>query len=131
MGIGFSLWALTTLTALVLRLEISETLRNIVGGAEGFLLIVFAVALENTFVQMLGLPGSFGEALRKKNSRFWLLGLVAITFAFYHTLINPRGELSAALQESNVRLFLIVTARVRGDHLQPVGVPEDQGRQAP
>ena len=109
LGIGFGLWALTTITSFVLRQNITDTLRNVVGGAEGFLLIVFAVALENTFVQMLGLPGSFGEAIRKKNRWLWVLGLVGITFAFYHTLINPRGELSAALQESNVRIFLAVT----------------------
>ena len=106
LAIGFGLWALTTITAIVQRQNISEALRNGVGGLEGFLLVVFAVALENTFTQMLGLPGSFGEALRKKSRWLWALGLTLITFAFYHTLINPRGELSAALKESNVRLFL-------------------------
>ncbi len=109
LGIGLSLWALTTLTTFVQRQNISETLRSVTGGAEGFLLIVFAVALENTFVRMLGLPGTFGEAIRKKNRGFWLLGLTGITFAFYHTLINPRGELSEALQELNVQIFLAVT----------------------
>jgi basic membrane protein A and related proteins len=104
--IGFGLWALTTITALVQRQNISEGLRNGVGGLEGFLLVVFAVALENTFTEMLGLPGSFGEVLRKKSRWLWALGLTLITFAFYYTLINPRGELSAALKESNVRLFL-------------------------
>jgi basic membrane protein A and related proteins len=106
LAIGFGLWALTTLTALVQQQNISEGLRNGIGGLEGFLLVVFAVALENTFTQMLGLPGSFGEALRKKSRWLWALGLTLITFAFYHTLINPRGELSAALKQSNVRLFL-------------------------
>jgi len=106
LAIGFGLFSLTTITAVVLRQNISDTLRNVVGGLEGFLLVVFAVALENTFTQMLGLPGSFGEALRKKSRWLWALGLTLITFAFYHTLINPRGELSAALKESNVRIFL-------------------------
>ncbi len=106
LGIGFGLWALTTLTSIMLRQNISEVFRNIIGGLEGFLLVVFAVALENTFVQMLGMPGSFGEAIRTKSRWLWALGLTFITFAFYHTLINPRGELSAAMQESNVRIFL-------------------------
>jgi basic membrane protein A len=106
LAIGLGLWALTTITAFALRQNISDTLGNVIGGLEGFLLIVFAVALENTFVQMLGLPGSFGEAIRKRSRWLWLLGLMCITFAFYHTLINPRGDLAAALQESNVWIFL-------------------------
>lgn len=106
LGIGFGLWALTTLTSILQRLNISETLGEIVGGLESFLLIVFAVALENMFVQMLGLPGSFGEAVRKNKPGFWLLGLMGVTFVFFHTLINPRGELAAAMEESNVLIFL-------------------------
>jgi len=109
LAIGLGLWALTSITAFVQRQNISDNLGNVVGGLEGFLLIVFAVALENTFIQMLGMHGSFGEAIRKKNRWLWLLGLMGITFAFYHTLINPRGELAAALQESNVWIFLGVT----------------------
>jgi hypothetical protein len=34
-----------------------------------------------------------------------LVCLIGITFVFYHTLINPRGELAQALQTANVRLF--------------------------
>ncbi len=106
LSIGIGLWILTTITAVLQRQTISDNFRNAIGGLEGFLLIVFAVALENTFVQMLGLHGSFGEAVRKKSRVLWALGLTLVTFAFYHTLINPRGELSAAMQESNVRIFL-------------------------
>ena len=36
--------------------------------------------------------------------------MIGVTFLFYHTLLNPRGELAAALQEGNVRLFLGVAA---------------------
>jgi uncharacterized protein YneR len=70
--------------------------------------VIFAVALENLFVQMLGLPNTFSQEFKKRNRWIWLAGLVAVTFAFYHTLINPKGELATALQESNVLLFLIV-----------------------
>lgn len=104
--IGFGLWGLTIITDLIQRQNISPSLQTLVGGLEAFLLVVFAVALENTFVQMLGLPGSFGEALRKKSRPLWLLGLTMVTFIFYQTLINPRGELAAALEESNVLIFL-------------------------
>ncbi len=77
---------------------------------EGFLLVIFAVALENLFVQMLGFPGGFGQALKRRNKWLWLAALTAVTFLFYHTLINPRGELAEALETGNVRLFLSMAA---------------------
>jgi hypothetical protein len=73
-------------------------------------LVVFAVTLENLFVQMLGFPGGFGQALKRRNKWMWLTVLTAVTFLFYHTLINPRGELAEALETGNVRLFLSMTA---------------------
>jgi len=107
--LGLSLWALTIITTLLQKGNTANSFQNIVGGLEGFFLLVFAVTLENTFIRMLGMPGSFGEALRKRNRWLWLLGLVFITFTFYHTLINPRGELAEALQNANVRIFLIAS----------------------
>jgi len=106
--IGFGLWLPTIATSLIQRLSLPGTLVNLIGGFEGFLLVIFAVALENTFIQMLGFPGGFGRALKQKNRWLWFGGLVVITFIFYHTLINPRGELVEALQETNVILFMSV-----------------------
>lgn len=106
--VGFGLWLLTIATSLIQRLSLPGTLVNLIGGFEGFLLIIFAVALENTFIQMLGFPGGFGRTLKQKNRWLWFGGLVGITFIFYHTLINPRGELVEALQETNVILFLSI-----------------------
>jgi len=107
--IGSGLWLMTIATSLIQSLLLPGFLTNFVGGFEGFLLLVFAVALENTFVQMLGLPGGFGRALKQKNRWLWFAGLVAVAFIFYHTLINPRSELVEALQETNVVLFLSVS----------------------
>jgi len=107
--IGSGLWLITIATSLIQSLLLPGFLTNFVGGFEGFLLLVFAVALENTFVQMLGLPGGFGRALKQKNRWLWFAGLVAVAFIFYHTLINPRSELVEALQETNVVLFLSVS----------------------
>jgi alpha-tubulin suppressor-like RCC1 family protein len=107
-GVGFGIWILSALTAWLQRLDLSQGLSQAIGGLEGFLLVVFAVALENLFIQMLGLPNTFGQKFKKRNRWAWLAGLVAVTFAFYHTLINPKGELATAMQEGNVLLFLIV-----------------------
>lgn len=106
LAIGFGLWAMTTITDLVQRGMTVEGTTNIIGGFEAFLLIIFAVTLENAFVSMLGFPGSFGENIRKNSFILWLIGMIGITFVFIHTLINPRGDLAQAIQEANILLFL-------------------------
>ncbi len=103
--IGLGVWVSTIITAILQRLPFPENTVNLIGGLEGFLLVVFAVALENLFVQMLGFPGGFGQALKRRNKWLWLAALTVVTFLFYHTLINPRGELAEALQKANVWLF--------------------------
>ena len=108
--IGLGVWLPTIVTALLQRLPLSENTINLIGGLEGFLLVIFAVSLENLFVQMLGFPGGFGQALKHRNKLLWGAALTAVTFLFYHTLINPRGELAEALETGNVRLFLSMAA---------------------
>jgi hypothetical protein len=108
--IGLGVWLPTIATAALQKLSLPENTLNLIGGLEGFLLVIFAVALENLFVQMLGFPGGFGQALKRRNKWLWLAVLTAVTFLFYHTLINPRGELAEALETGNVRLFLSMAA---------------------
>ena len=103
--IGSGLWSLTTVTELLQKHYQSGTLHDRIGGIEGFLLIGFAVALQNTFIQMLGFPGGFGHTMRQRNRWVWFVGLVAIAFVFYLTLINPRRGLVEALQETGVIVF--------------------------
>lgn len=100
-------WIPTIVTSLLLQLSLPGIIADLIGGLEAFLLVVFAVALENTFVQTLGFPGGFGQALKRKNRWLWLAGLAAVAFLFFHTLINPRGELASAIQEGNVLVLLI------------------------
>jgi len=108
--IGLGVWLPTIATAALQKLSLPENTLNLIRGMEGFLLVIFAVTLENLFVQMLGLPGGFGQALKRRNKWLWLAALTAVTFLFYHTLINPRGELAEALKTGNVRLFLSMAA---------------------
>lgn len=108
--ISTGVWLLTALTALVQRATLPELLLILVGGIESLLLLVFAVAVQNIFVQMLAFPGSIGRALVRWNRWLWATGLLAITFLFYHTLINPQGDLAAALSSANVRVFLTTVA---------------------
>ncbi len=117
-GLCLGLWALTGLTNLI-QAQTSQVVSQIAGAVEAFFLVIFAVALENFFVQMLGFPGGCGEALRKKSRFLWLLALSLTTFLFYHTLINPLGEIATTLQDSKVwilhsilAVFLIVVVGV-------------------
>jgi alpha-tubulin suppressor-like RCC1 family protein len=105
-GVAIGIWIPSALTAWLQDSGISEGAGVALGGIEAFLVLTFAVALENLFVKLLGLPGTMGETLRRRNRWLWVAALVASGFAFYHTLLNPRGELATALQEGNVRIFL-------------------------
>jgi hypothetical protein len=108
-ALGFGLWLPTLLTSYLQGLTLPASILDLIGGLEGFFLVVFAVALENLFVQMLGFPGGFGRAFKQRHRWWWLGGLILIAFLFYHTLLNPRGDLAQGLQESSVKLFLIVS----------------------
>ncbi|KAF0106768.1 MAG: hypothetical protein FD146_2360 [Anaerolineaceae bacterium] len=109
--IGLTVWLPTVVTNLLQRINLlPSVLNNLLGGFESILLVIFAVALENLFVQMLGFPGSFGHSLKRRSRWLWIGLLVLVAFVFYHTLINPRGGLASAIQEGNVILFLSVAA---------------------
>lgn len=105
--IGLGLWVLTILTNLLLRVDLPEILMTVIGGVESMFLSIFALAVQNAFVQMLDLPDTYGRALKRLNRWIWLLLFLVITFIFYHTLINPKGNLKAAWGSVNVKVFLI------------------------
>jgi basic membrane protein A len=108
LSIGLGLWALTSITTLLQRGVLNAGPGNFVGAFEALLLIIFAVTLENTFIAMLGFPGSLGEYIRKNSYVLWLVGMVGITFVFCHTLLNPRGDLAGAIEDTSVLLLLTV-----------------------
>jgi hypothetical protein len=103
----FAAWPPTALTALMLRVNLPEFLLVLVGGLESFLLLIFAVTVQNIFLQMLALPNTFGRALARWNKPVWAICFLAATFLFLHTLLNPRGDLAKSLASANVLVFLI------------------------
>ena len=103
--LAIAVWLPTVLTEILQRFPLPDNALNLIGGLEGFLLVIFAVTLENLFVQLLGFSDGLGVKLRRKSKWLWLTALSMVTFLFYHTLINPRGELAQAIQEANVWLF--------------------------
>ena len=100
-------WLPTALTALILRTNLPEFLLVLTGGLESFLLLIFAVTVQNIFLQMLTLPNTFGYALARWNKPAWAVGFMAATFLFLHTLLNPRGDLAKAVASTNVLVFMI------------------------
>jgi TolB protein len=107
-AIGSGLWLMTFATDYLQKLFISGTFHDVTGAVEGFFLIVFAVAVQNTFIQMLGFPGSYGQTMIKRNRWVWFIGALAVSFVFYLTLINPKRGLVEALQKRGVILFLSI-----------------------
>ena len=103
-------WLPTLGTGLLLKSSLGSNLADVLSGIEAFLLVIFAVALENTFVKMLGFSGGYGQALRKKNRWIWIILLIGVAFLFLHTLLNPLGDLSEAMEEGKVLLFVIASS---------------------
>jgi hypothetical protein len=110
LAIGLVAW-LGTLVTTVLRGG-GEVVDDLVGGVEAFLLLVFAAAVQNGFVQLLSLRESAGLALRRAYRVPWAIALLAVSFVFWHTLVNPRGDLAEALGSTNVQAFLVTVGIV-------------------
>jgi hypothetical protein len=108
LGIGAAAWLLTAVTAAALPGTADGDLRVLVGGLEALLLVIFAVAIQNAFAQFLAFRGTAGRALLETHRLTWLLGLLGVTFLFWHTLVNPRGDLATALQATNVLVFVAI-----------------------
>jgi alpha-tubulin suppressor-like RCC1 family protein len=107
LGIGIGGWLVTAATAWLQKTALPGLVSLLVSGLESLLLIVFAVAIENLFIQMLAMPGSLGRDLMRSNRWVWGAALFGITFVFYHTLMNPKGELARALNSTNTRSFFL------------------------
>jgi outer membrane protein assembly factor BamB len=109
-GICFITWVPTLFLELIIQQAgLAETPKNIVAGVEGFLLILFAVALENVFVQLVGVSDGVGKKIRRQNFWGWFLLWIPVAFIFLHTLLNPRNSFLQDLQNGNPGVFIAVT----------------------
>jgi hypothetical protein len=110
--IGLIAWILTLITGYILLDPPANPVisMEIVGGIEAVLLILFAVIIENYFIQMIGFPGSFGSLLKRSNRKLWFVLLISTAFIFLHTLINPQGDLINAIKKGNVIVFIGVVS---------------------
>ncbi len=104
-GVGLVAWGVTLATSFV-GPGAGERAAALVGGVQAFFLVVFAVTVQNGFAQLLAFRGSPGQILRTSHRGLWLVALLATTFLFWHTLVNPRGDLATALRATNVLAFV-------------------------
>jgi hypothetical protein len=113
--LGTVVWLLSGVTAAVMMalpilavsLDAASQWASWIDGVQSFLLLTFGSAAQTAFLALVGLPGTVGRALRVWNSRVWALGMLSSTFVYFHTLLNPQGDLAAALETTNVRAFLL------------------------
>jgi hypothetical protein len=102
-AVGGASWAATIATTAASR---SGDAPAIVGGLGAFLLLVFASTVQNLFVALLGLSGSMGALARRWSPIAWGGALLAVTFLFWHTLLNPMGDPTVVLSNRNVQVML-------------------------
>lgn len=107
-GVGAAAWLATIPTALLQRADLPGWLAGGIGGLQALLLLVFAVAVQGLFIEMLTFPATAGRFLSRRHRLAWIACLVGVAFVFWHTLINPGGRLASALQTANVVFFLTV-----------------------
>ena len=81
--------------------------QSAISAAVTLLVLVFAVAVENLFANMVAFPGSEGATLRRHHRLAWWIVMLTVTALFFHTLINPRGSLAQSLESTNVRVALV------------------------
>ena len=109
-AVGTAAWLLTIPTALAQRAELPGWLDGAIGAIQALLLLVFAVAVQGLFLEMLTFPATAGRFLSRRHRLAWVACLVAVAFVFWHTLVNPAGRLASALRTANVVFFLAVVA---------------------
>ena len=101
-AIGAAAWTATIVTTGLAR---AGELTTLLAGIEALLLLVFASALQNLFVALMGLRGSAGDLLRSRSPVAWAAALGGVGFLFFHTLLNPQGDPAAALANRNVQVI--------------------------
>jgi len=110
LGLGIILltWFPTILTNHYMQTVLTEKSRNIIANLESLLLIIFAVELENLFLFFVELARKDFVKTSQWPSKEYSLGLIGTTFAFFHILINPQGDLFQALLSGSMFRWMLV-----------------------
>ncbi len=114
LAVGVLFWLLAIPTDLALRglaqanNVVSSGLETVVGAAQAVFLLVFFVALWQTFFEALPIPGLSGWTLFTRSRGVWLVVFALTAFLVAHTLLNPNA--TAVQIVDNRTLLLLVLA---------------------
>ena len=119
LAVGLIFWALTIPTDLALRsiaqnqtnATVSGGLTAILDAAQSAFLLVFLVALWQTFFEMFPIAGLNGWTLFKRARAVWFVLMVTATFLTAHTLVNPNAT-ALEMPENHALLLIVVVLAI-------------------
>lgn len=107
--VGLAAWVLTIPLGFLLGAAASFLpLQVVLVAVQSILLLVFLVALENAFFELLPLAVTAGADIFSWNKIVWFLAFVPVFFLFYHILLNPDGAFFAGIANPNSILILVL-----------------------
>lgn len=108
-GVG---WGASAIVLAALGVPVAERVAGVLAylltAAENTGLVLFFVALQTLFFEMLPLAYSAGRAVFRWSKVVWVGLFIPLTFLFNHALVNPRSGFLDSFTTSNVRFLWAV-----------------------
>lgn len=119
LAVGLICWALTIPTDLALRnvaqgqvnATVSGGLTTVLGAAQAALLLVFLVALWQTFFELFPIAGLRGWTLFTRSPVVWFVLMVGAAFLTVHLMVNPSAT-ALEMPENRALILLVVVLAV-------------------
>lgn len=119
--VGAVFWILssviTTILDTPLQVSVALTIGNVLKVLQDLSLLVFLIALESAFFDLMPALNTDGKTIFVWNPLAWAAMFFPVAFIFNHFLLNPSSDFLSSFQESNVRamwFILIVLIGVTG-----------------
>jgi hypothetical protein len=103
-------WIVSWVTEVIEKLELGGVQKVLTGGLglfEGLFLLVFFVALQMVFFELLPFEVTSGGLLYHRRPLFWFLSFAGVSFLVLHTLVNPVGAVLNLGQSHGLILWLV------------------------
>ncbi|MBI2845428.1 MAG: hypothetical protein HYX86_02655 [Chloroflexi bacterium] len=107
--VGLGSWLLTLPLGFILGVTASLVpVQVVLVAVQSLMLLIFLVALENAFFELLPLAVTAGSDIFTWNKIVWFLAILPVFFLFYHILLNPDGAYLNGLTNKNTLLILFL-----------------------